>query len=62
MPKTCDVNLKGLQLITYGMLNIPAEHDRDTSSAKLKDISRQLSFSPIYVSAATRELWWMSQE
>jgi hypothetical protein len=28
----------------------------------LKDISRQLSFSPIYVSAATRELWWMSQE
>jgi hypothetical protein len=26
----------------YGMLKIPAEYDRDTSSAKFKDISHQL--------------------
>jgi hypothetical protein len=31
----------------YGRLKIPAEYDRDTSSAKVKDISRQ--FSPCFI-------------
>jgi len=44
------------------MLNIPAKYDRDTSSAKFNDISRQLPASLLGVSAATRELWWMNQE
>jgi hypothetical protein len=35
---------------------IPAEYDKDTTSAKFKDISRKLPTSPIGVCAATREL------
>jgi hypothetical protein len=44
------------------MLKITAEYDRDTSSAKFKDIYRQFSVSQPVVSAATGELWWMNQE
>jgi hypothetical protein len=44
------------------MLKIPAEYDRDTSLTKFKDISHQLPASPLGVSAATRDLWWMTQE
>jgi hypothetical protein len=29
-------------VIVYGILKIPAEYDRDTSPAKLRDISRQV--------------------
>jgi hypothetical protein len=43
------------------MLKIPAEYDRDTSSPKFKDISLQLCFSVLSVSAETRELWVMNQ-
>jgi hypothetical protein len=45
----------------YGMLNIPAEYDRDTS-AKFKDVYRQFLLSLLGFSAVTRELWWMNQE
>jgi hypothetical protein len=38
-----------------------SKYDRDTS-AKFKDISLQLSASLLYVSAVTREHWWMHQE
>jgi hypothetical protein len=38
------------------MLKNPAEYDRDTSSAKFKDISRQLPAMLLYVSVATRAL------
>jgi len=41
----------------YGMLKIPAEYDRDTSPAKLTDISRQVS--PCF---ATRCLCWYLPE
>jgi hypothetical protein len=41
--------------IFYGMAMIPADYDRDTSSAKL-DIFRQLPVLLQDVSAATREL------
>jgi hypothetical protein len=44
------------------MLKIPAEHNRDISSAKFKDISRELPVSLLGVSATTRELWWIHQE
>jgi hypothetical protein len=44
------------------MLNIPAEYERDTASAKFKDISRQLPVLLLGVSAVTRELWWINQE
>jgi hypothetical protein len=46
----------------YGLLKIPAKYDRNASSAKFKDVSRQLSSSLLGVSAATRELWWMKEE
>jgi hypothetical protein len=36
----------------YGMLQIPGEYDRDTSPAKLREISRQVSPDLLlYVSA-----------
>jgi hypothetical protein len=41
----------------YGLLKIPAEYDIPTSSANIKDISRQLPASLLGVSAVTRELW-----
>jgi hypothetical protein len=44
------------------MLKIPAEYDRDNTSAKFKDSSRQLPASLLGVSAATRALWWTTQE
>jgi hypothetical protein len=44
------------------MLKIPAEYERDTTLAKFKDISRQLPASLLYISAAIKELWWMTQE
>jgi hypothetical protein len=45
------------------MLNIPAEYDIDTSSAKVKDISHQLPAFILGVSAITKEqLSWMNQE
>jgi hypothetical protein len=44
------------------MLKNPAEYDRDTSSAKFKEISRQLPASLLDVSVTTTELWWMIQE
>jgi hypothetical protein len=44
------------------MLKIPAEYDRYTLSAKLKDISRQLPALLLVVSVTTIELWWMNQE
>jgi hypothetical protein len=37
-----------------GMLKNPAEYDRDTSSAKFKNISRQLPALLLGVSAATK--------
>jgi hypothetical protein len=37
-------------------VEIPAEYDRDITSAKFKDISRKLPASLLRVSAATREL------
>jgi hypothetical protein len=46
----------------YGMLKILTVYDDDDTSAKLKDISRQLPPSPLDVSAAARELRWMNQE
>jgi hypothetical protein len=45
----------------FGMLKITEEYERDTSSAKFKDISSQLPASLLDVSVATRELWWMNQ-
>jgi hypothetical protein len=36
--------------------------DRDTTSAKFKDISGQLPASLLDNSAEIRELWWMNQE
>jgi hypothetical protein len=44
------------------MLKVPAEYDRDTLSAKLKDIYRQLTASLLGVNAANRQLWWINQE
>jgi hypothetical protein len=44
------------------MLKIHAEYDRDTTSAKFKEISPQLTSSLRDVSAATRKHWWMNQE
>jgi hypothetical protein len=44
------------------MLKIPAEYERDTSSAKFKGISSQLRASLLGVCAETKELWWMNQE
>jgi hypothetical protein len=44
------------------MLKIPAKYERETSSAELKDISRQIPASLLDVFAATCELWWMNQE
>jgi hypothetical protein len=44
------------------MLNIPLEYDRDTTSAKFKDISQKLPVLLLGISAATREFWWISQE
>jgi hypothetical protein len=44
------------------MLKNPVEYDRDTSSAKFKDISCQLPALLLDISAATRELWSMNQE
>jgi hypothetical protein len=44
------------------MLKIPAEYDRDTTSAELKDISRQLPASLLDDSAPTKAHWWMNQE
>jgi hypothetical protein len=40
--------------VHVGMLKIPAECDRDTASAKFKDISK-LPASLLDISAATRE-------
>jgi hypothetical protein len=40
----------------------PYGWNRDTSSAKFKDISHQLTASLLGVSSATSELWWMNQE
>jgi hypothetical protein len=44
------------------MLKIPVEYERDTTSAKFKDISGQLLASLVGASTATRELWWINQE
>jgi hypothetical protein len=44
------------------MLKIHAEYERDTSSAKFKEISHKLSTSLLVDSAATREIWGMIQE
>jgi hypothetical protein len=45
------------------MLNIPEEYDRDTSQAKLTDISRQITpASLLDISDKTWERWWMNQE
>jgi hypothetical protein len=44
------------------MLKIIPEHNRDTTWAKSKDISRQLLASLLGISAATREVWWMNEE
>jgi hypothetical protein len=44
------------------MLKIPAEYERDTLSAKFKDISRQLPALLLGFSTEIRELWWMNQE
>jgi hypothetical protein len=44
------------------MLNTFADYERDTTSAKLIEISRQLPVSLLDVSAASREPWWMNQE
>jgi hypothetical protein len=38
----------------YGMLKIPAEYDRDTTSSKFKDICHKLPASPLDVSAANQ--------
>jgi hypothetical protein len=43
------------------MLKIPADYERDTSSAKFKDIFLQLYASLLGV-FATRELWWKNEE
>jgi hypothetical protein len=44
------------------MLKIPAEYNRDATSARFKEISRQLPASLLDVYAATREHWWLDQE
>jgi hypothetical protein len=44
------------------MLKILAEYDKDYTSVKFTDISRQLPASLLGVSAATTELWCINQE
>jgi hypothetical protein len=44
------------------MLKIPAAFERDTSSAKFKEISRQLPASLLDESAASRKDWQKIQE
>jgi hypothetical protein len=46
----------------YGMLKIPLEYDRDTTSAKFKEISCELPDLLLNDSAATTEHCWMNQE
>jgi hypothetical protein len=41
-------------------VKIPAEYDRDTTSAKFTDILHQLQALLLDVSAATGEHWWMN--
>jgi hypothetical protein len=44
------------------MLNISEEYDRDTSPAKLMDISRQTSHCIVSLLVFARNVWWMNQE
>jgi hypothetical protein len=46
----------------YAVLKIPAKCDRDTTSAKFKDIFCKYPSSLLDVSAATREYWWMKHK
>jgi hypothetical protein len=39
-----------------------AQYERDTASAKFKDVSRQIPASLLDVCAVTRECWWMHQD
>jgi hypothetical protein len=43
-------------------VKIPAKYDRDTTSAKFKDIFCKLPSLLLDVSVSTREYWWMKQK
>jgi hypothetical protein len=46
----------------FSMLKYLACYDRDTMPANFKDTSRHFHASLLYVSATTRQHWWMKQE
>jgi hypothetical protein len=46
----------------YGMLKNFSYYDRNTTSAKFKDISPKFHASLLDVSGKTREHWWINQK